>query len=169
GHLYTLIPHLCTFLVDGDGNVDGRLVEGIATNGDLQLPLSGNGHRDRSASITPRTVLLEGNGQRSEMAGGQQEGHPDLLWRVRPSRAAGDRHTNLVGSEHGGRHRDADLATPTGTAGVERDGRADRRSESLPRGSGVDQYGGDGKHRQDDHRLGGDGPAQPPQRYCRMP
>src|SRR5262249_59964979 len=134
-------------LGDGDGENDGRLVEAIAADGDVQLPLSGNGHRDRSAGITPRTVLAERNRQRSEVAGGQREGRLDLLGRVRSTRAAGHRYANLVGSEHRGRQRDADVATPTGTAGIKSDGRAGWPGESLPRGGGVDQHSGDGKHR----------------------
>src|SRR5579859_4104119 len=164
-YFYSALTHL----VYGDGNGDGRLVEGIAANGYLQLPLSGNGHRDRSAGIAPRTVGPERNGQRSEVAGRQQERRLDLLGRARPPRAAVDRNANLIRAEHRGRRRDAEIATPSGAGGVERDGHAGRLGEGFTGRGGVDQYSGDGEHGRGDRGLGGDGPAQLAQCHGRMP
>src|SRR5258708_5493967 len=153
-----IVPATTCFaaLADGNGDDDGGLVEGIAADGDPQLPLSGNGHRDRPANVTPRAVLTNRNRQRPEVAGGQQEGRLDLLGRVRPARAASARYPDLVRPENRGRHRDADIATSTGTAGVERGGRADRLGEGFPRGGGIDQDCGNREPRRNDHRLRGD-------------
>jgi hypothetical protein len=51
--------------MDKDEEDDGRLVEGVATDSNLQLPLSGNGHRDWCASVPPRAGPGERHSQRA--------------------------------------------------------------------------------------------------------